>query len=198
MIAGHFGLAAGAKAVAPRVPLWALMLSTFLLDVFFIFFNAAGLEFITPVDPNRPTGYGSGLIHAYYTHSLVGALLIAAAAGLLANLRWGRRGGLLIAGVVFSHWVLDLLVHRPDLPILPGNAASLPLLGLGLWDYPVISGAIELVLVLGGAYLYYRTAALLPVPRGGDPASHRRKVWTASLVTGGLMVLLLVSDLVGL
>ena len=194
MIAGHYGLAAGVKSWAPRLPLWSLMLSTFLLDVVFIFLNAAGLEYITPADPALGNGYGNALIHAYYTHSLVGALLIAAIAGALAGRRWGRRGGITIAAVVFSHWILDLLVHRPDLPILPGNAGNLPLLGFGLWQVPLISALIELALVLGGAYLYYRSATGLPSAQG----SQRRRALTASGVTGALLLLLLASDLLGL
>ena len=197
MIAGHYGLAAGVKTWAPRLPLWALMLSTFLLDVVFIFLNVAGIEYITPADPAHPSGYGSGLIHAYYTHSLVGALAIAGLAGWLAGRRWGRRGGIAIAAVVFSHWVLDLVVHRPDLPLLPGNAGNLPLLGFGLWQAPVVSAAIELALVLGGAWLYYRSATRLPsAPNSGG--SQRRNVLAASGVTAGLLLLLLVSDFMGL
>ena len=119
MVAGHFGLAAGIKKIAPRLPLWSLLLATFFLDVVFIFFAASGLEKIIPVDPSNPNAYGGSVIHAYYTHSLIGALLISAIAGLFAGWRWGQRGGYVIAGVVFSHWILDLLVHRPDLPILP-------------------------------------------------------------------------------
>jgi membrane-bound metal-dependent hydrolase YbcI (DUF457 family) len=198
MIAGHYGLAAGVKAWAPRLPLWALMLSTFLLDVVFIFLNVAGIEYITPANPAQPNGYGSALIHAYYTHSLVGALLIAALAGWIASRSWGRRGGITIAAVVFSHWVLDLLVHRPDLPILPGNAGNLPLLGFGLWQVPVASALIELALVLGGALLYYRSATRLPVPADADRSSQRRRVLTASGVTAALLLLLLTSDLLGL
>src|SRR5215212_4455673 len=191
MIAGHYGLAAGVKSWAPRLPLWSLMLSTFLLDVVFIFLNAAGLEYITPADPALGNGYGNALIHAYYTHSLVGALLIAAAAGGLAGRRWGRRGGITIAAVVFSHWILDLLVHRPDLPILPGNPGNLPLLGFGLWRVPVVSMLVELALVLAGAYLYTRSALHLT-------SSPRRRALVASGVTTMLLVLLLVTDVLGI
>ena len=194
MIAGHYGLAAATKSYAPRLPLWSLMLSTFLLDVVFIFLNVAGLEYITPADPALGNSYGNALIHAYYTHSLIGALLIAAVAGALAGWRWGRRGGMIIAAVVFSHWVLDLLVHRPDLPILPGNAGNLPLLGFGLWQVPLISALAELALVLGGAYLYYRSATGLPSAQGNQ----RRRALTASGVTAALLLLLLVSDVLGL
>src|SRR5690242_6738588 len=118
MIAGHFGLAAGVKSQEPEVPLWALMLSTQLLDVLFVPLFLTGVETIQPV-PGVPS-YGGSIIHADYTHSLAGALGISLGAGLIANRFWGRRAGLVIGGVAFSHWMLDLLVHRADLPILPG------------------------------------------------------------------------------
>jgi hypothetical protein len=100
--------------------------------------------------------------------------------------------------VVFSHWLLDLLVHRPDLPILPGNAGNLPLLGFGLWEYPVVSAIIEFILIFAGAYLYYRSATQLPVPPGGNPTSQRRRVLTASIVTAVLLLLLHLTNLFGL
>ena len=197
MVAGHFGLAAGVKAWSPRLPLWALMLSTFWLDVIFIILYAMGIESLTQVDPAHPH-YGGALIHAYYTHSLVGALLIAAVTGWLASWLWGQRRGMVIAAVVVSHWILDLLVHRPDLPILPGNAGNLPLLGFGLWEFPVVSAILELALVLGGAYLYYRSAMQLPIPADSNQSRHRRQVLTASIVTAGLLLLLLLTDVLGL
>lgn len=197
MIAGHFGLAAGVKAKAPRLPLWALMLATFWLDVIFIILFPFGIESLTQVDPAHPA-YGGALIHAYYTHSLVGALLIAAVTGWLASYPWGQDGGLVIGAVVFSHWILDLIVHRPDLPILPGNAGNLPLLGFGLWEFPVVNAIVELALVLAGAYLYYRRAAALPVPANANLSDQRHRVLTASSVTAGLLLLLLLADVLGL
>jgi hypothetical protein len=197
MIAGHFGLATGVKAGAPRLPLWALLLSTFLLDWIFIILFAAGIESFAQIDPARPA-YGSALIRAYYTHSLVGALVIAAVAGLVAARFWGQRGGLVIGAVVFSHWILDLIVHRPDLPILPGNLGNLPLLGFGLWNYPAASAIVELALVLAGAYLYYRSATQLPAPPGADAGEHRRRALMASGVTTLLLLTLLAADVLAL
>jgi hypothetical protein len=197
MGAGHYGLAAGVKAWAPRLPLWALLLATYLLDVIFIFLFAAGVEGLEQIDPAHPA-YGGALIHAYYTHSLVGALLIAAVGGWLASRRWGQRGGMIIAMVVFSHWILDLIVHRPDLPILPGNLGDLPLIGLGLWEFPAGSAIAELALVVAGAFLYYRSARQLPVPPGQLPGEHRRRVMTASIVTTVLLLLILVADVLSL
>jgi len=195
MVAGHFGLAAGIKKIAPRLPLWSLLLASFFLDVVFIFFAAGGLEKIIPVDQANPNAYGGSLIHAYYTHSLVGALLISAIAGLFAGWRWGKRGGYVIAGVVFSHWILDLLVHRPDLPILPGNLGNLPLLGFGLWQYPAISAILELILVIGGTWFYYRAAMQAAEASANQ---EQRRALTSTIGVAVLLVLLLAANVLGL
>ncbi|HKP51746.1 MAG TPA: permease [Chloroflexia bacterium] len=158
MLAGHFGLAAVVKAREPQVPLWALMVSTQLLDIIFVVLYVAGIEKIVPVEGSNG-GYGQLIGRNFdYTHSLVGALIISLVAMVVAAIPWGRRNGLIIGAMVFSHWVLDLLVHRPDLAILPGNAGDLPRIGLGLWAIPWLTMAMELVLILAGAYLYYHAA----------------------------------------
>ncbi len=198
MVAGHFGFAAGVKSGVPSAPLWALMLATQWLDIVFVPLYLLGIETIDPVDPANPNAYGGGIIHAVYTHSLVGALVLALIAGGLAWGRWGRRVGAVIAAVVFSHWLLDLIVHRADLPILPGNAGGLPELGFGLWRYPVISALVELALVLIGAYLYHRRATALPATGRLTPAELHRRSLTATAVVTGLMVLCLAGTLVGL
>jgi hypothetical protein len=192
MTSGHFGFAAGVKSVAPKVPLWALMLGTYLLDIGFIVLVAAGLESFSPLDPAHPA-YGEIVIRAYYSHSLAGALLIAAVSGWLAVWKWGERAGFVIGAVVFSHWILDLIVHRPDLPILPGNLGGLPLLGFGLWRLPAVSAGVELALALGGAYLYYRIALTASAPVG-DKGARRIRPLVAAGVTGLLIVLLLIVD----
>lgn len=194
MVAGHFGLAVGIKKIAPRLPLWSLLVATFLLDVVFVFFAAGGLERINPVDPAHPNAYGGSLIEAYYTHSLVGALVISAAAGLLAGRFWGKRGGYVIAGLVFSHWILDLIVHRPDLPILPGNYGNLPLLGFGLWQYPVFSATVELALIVGGTWFYYGSA-MRAAAAGKD---QRRRAVTSTIAVTVLLLMLLVSNVLGI
>lgn len=89
--------------------------------------------------------------------------------------------GLAIALVVFSHSILDL-----------------PLLGFGLWQIPIVRAILELILVLAGNYLYYRTTPQLPIPPGTSSAAHRRHVLQASGVTAALLILLLASDLLGL
>lgn len=198
MVAGHFGLAAGVKSQAPSAPLWALMLATHWLDVVFVPLFLLGIETITPIDPANPNAYGGGVIHAVYTHSLVGAIVLSAIAAGLAFWRWGRTVGITVGLVAFSHWLLDRVVHFPDLPILPGNAGNLPLLGFGLWGLPTVSAFVELVLVLVGAYLYYRSATALPLGASMDPARQRRRVYTATGVVTGLMLLSFVTTVLGI
>jgi membrane-bound metal-dependent hydrolase YbcI (DUF457 family) len=186
MFAGHFGLAAAVKAKTPEVPLWALMLSTQLLDVIFVPLFVSGIETI------EGSGYGQGIIHADYTHSLLGALLIALFGGLVAWRAWGRKGGLVIGSVIFSHWILDLLMHHADMPLLPGNLGDLPVLGFGLWKYMTLSIIMEMLLIVVGAIMYYRSI----VPKTRD--KHRRfAIGTASLM-GVLLVLALLSDVLGI
>lgn len=157
MLAGHFGLAAAVKAREPQMPVWSLMLATQLLDVLFLVLYGLGLEGFRSATGGS-IGYGGAYIMADYSHSLVGALGISLVALIVASVAWGRRSGLIIGFMVFSHWLLDLLVHRADMPILPGNSGNLPRLGLSLWAIPWLSALVELCILLTGAYLYYHAA----------------------------------------
>jgi hypothetical protein len=179
MIVGHFGSAAAVKSRERQVPLWALMLATVWLDVLFVPLVAVGIERFDPV-PGTGGGYGNVIIHADYTHSLVGAVVIAALFGIVAAVPWGRRTGAVLGVVVFSHWLLDLVVHRADMPIVPGGIGGLPRVGLGLWQVPATSAAVELALVVAGSYLYWR-AAVQTARAAGDT-----RIGTAHLV-GGLL-----------
>jgi hypothetical protein len=72
----------------------------------------------------------------------------------------GPIGALVVAAAVFSHWVLDLLVHRPDLPLYDDTAK----VGLGLWNRPAVAFALEAALLFGGMWLYFRTAPTQRTP----------------------------------
>ncbi len=180
VIAGHFGLAAAVKSRERQVPLWALMLATVWLDVVFVPLLAAGVERLDPVE-GTGGGYGNNIITADYTHSLVGALVLSALFGLVAARPWGRRAGWVLAAVAFSHWVLDLVVHRADMPILPGNLGDLPRLGFGMWRFQAVTAVVELVLVVVGAYLYWQAAIQT------TEAADRSRVGLARLVSGLLL-----------
>jgi hypothetical protein len=189
MIAGHFGFAAGVKSRAPAVPLWSLMLASQWLDVVFVPLFVAGVERIDMVPGARAGAYGGGVIHADYTHSLVGAVVLAAVFGGAAALRYGRRGGAILGFVAFSHWLLDLPMHRADMPILPGARGGLPLLGFGLWRVPAAAAALELAFVLVGGALYWRAAHR--VAAGDAAATRRARLCGVSVFVAGALTLAL-------
>jgi membrane-bound metal-dependent hydrolase YbcI (DUF457 family) len=191
MFAGHFGLAAIVKAKQPTVPLWALMISTQLLDIIFVPLYVSGVETIETIG----NGHGKEiLIHANYTHSLFGALLIACLAGLLAWRIWGQRSGAVISATVFSHWILDLLVHRADLPIFPGNVGDLPLLGFGLWQWPAYTIILEAAIIVLGTILYFRSVLSRIKTSSSDYKKSLKMAIIAGTVMGVLLILSLITD----
>jgi len=89
-----------------------------------------------------------------WSHSLLGAIVIALIAGFIFRAlkpEIGKKGFWVVALLAFSHWPLDLLVHRPDLPLYPGGDY---LMGFSLWDYAWPSFIAE-VLLLGGAMMWW-------------------------------------------
>ncbi|MGC4092658.1 MAG: hypothetical protein QM756_33215 [Polyangiaceae bacterium] len=187
VIAGHFGLAAAVKGTARQTPLWALMLACQWLDVVFVPLFAAGVEGLEPVAGAKAGAYGGAVIHADYTHSLLGALVLSAVFGALFVRRYGKRSAVVLGAVAFSHWLLDLPLHRADMPLLPGGAGELPKLGFGLWQYPSASALLELVLVLGGAFIYWRAAR--DVAATNAPLQRRAVICGIGVMASCLLVL---------
>jgi len=183
MIAGHFGLAAAVKARRPNVPLYGLMLATAWLDIVFVPLLLTGAEGLSKAPDAQAAGYGAAFIHAWYTHSLLGALVLSAIFGAFFAPRYGRAAAVVVGAVAFSHWLLDLIVHRPDLPLLPANAFNLPLLGLGLWRYPLVSAGLELLIVLTGFGLYWQ-AAVAANRRAAKSVSLAHAIGGAALAAG--------------
>ena len=185
MIAGHFGFAAIVKSREKTAPLWGMMLATVWLDLVFTPLFLAHWETMQPVRP----GYGGMVIHADYTHSLLGMLVLSAVLGAMFLPGFGGRVSVVVGLVSASHWVLDLLVHRPDLPLLPANLGNLPRLGFGLWNYPRAAAAAELLLVAAGAVAYWRAAVQVSAQAG---KGQRLAALPAGLIAVfGLLVLFL-------
>jgi hypothetical protein len=92
-----------------------------------------------------------------------------------------------LALVSFSHWVLDAVVHRADMPLLPANALGLPRIGLGLWRFPVAAAGVELLLVVAGSVLYWRAALSTGARRQANLAG--AVVLASGLLTLGLNLL---------
>jgi hypothetical protein len=164
VLAGHYSAAFLAKAAAPRTPLWLLALAVQLVDVGFAVFVLLGVERMS-LDPSLPSN-PLVLEHMPYTHSLLGTLVCAVFAGVATRSWLGdTAAGWAVAVAVTSHWLLDVIVHRPDMTLLGGP----PKLGLGIWNHPAPALALELGLLLGSALACLRTGAI--------PASRRRGVF---------------------
>ncbi|MDP1874349.1 hypothetical protein [Phenylobacterium sp.] len=154
MFVGHYAAAIAAKAIEPRGPLWVYVLAAQLVDVAWGALIITGVERVS-VDPDLP---GSALVleHMPYTHSLPAAAAWSVLGGLAARLvlRLPWAAAMMVGAVVFSHWLLDFLVHRPDLALWFGG----PKVGLGLWDYPVPEQAVEigLIAMAGAAWAWSR------------------------------------------
>jgi len=160
---GHYGAAFAIKRVDPSIPLWVLFLAVQLLDVFWAPFILLGIEKVRIV-PGITASNPLDLYYMPYTHSLLAAVLWSAGGavvyGLVTRTPLARQTAFWIAVAIFSHWVFDLVVHRPDLPLYDNTAK----VGLGLWNLPGPAFALEATLLFGGMWLYLGRAPVRRVP----------------------------------
>lgn len=179
MFIGHYGPALAARAIFRSPSLWAGFVAVQLVDIGFFslaYFDVEkwrlnpSIAGIMPVD----------LYYMPFTHSLLGSAVWALAAGALAYVLapGGRRrlAAAVISSLVFSHWLLDLVVHRHDLGLVDNEPEKL---GFGLWDYPFLEMPLELALLFAGLWVYVRST------RARD-AWGRRLVWAVPI---GLLIL---------
>lgn len=151
MFIGHFALGLAAKKAEPRVSLGLYFLAGQFLDLLWPTLLLLGVERVEiATDPAAPVPLN--FVHYPVSHSLVMATVWGIVVGGLYWLaRKDRRGAMIIGLLVLSHWVLDLLVHIPDLPLYPGGG---PLLGFGLWRYKMLTFVLETGLYAGAVYVY--------------------------------------------
>ena len=155
MFIGHYGVSFAAKAADRRLPLWLLFVAVQWLDVAWSGLVMLHVEKLRIV-PGFTEASPLDLYYMPYTHGLIGALALSSAFGaVVALFRRDRRATAtaVVAGAVFSHWLLDLVVHVPDLPIV-GDTMKV---GFGLWRHVWISLPLELAILVAGAALYART-----------------------------------------
>lgn len=165
MLLGHYAVAFAAKRYAPRTSLGTLILAAQLLDLVFPLLLLAGWERVHIV-PGLTAVSALDFEHYPYSHSLAAACLWAAVmgGGYLLFRRYPV-GAAVIAIAIVSHWVLDAIVHRQDLPLAPGAAFKV---GFGAWNSIVATLFIESVLLAIGLAIYARTTQ--PRERAGTRA----------------------------
>lgn len=153
MFIGHFAPAFVAAAIGPQRPrLGTLFVAAQLVDWGFFTLALVGVERLR-VDSDASVMVPLDLYHMPYTHSLIGTGIWALAClAVVAILNRQLMAGVFAGAVVLSHWLLDWVVHVPDLT-LDGEP---PKFGLGLWDYPWAAIPLELGLTLGAFVFYLR------------------------------------------
>jgi len=152
MFIGHFGVALAAKRLAPRTSLGLLVFAAEFLDLLWPIFLLLGFEHVRVV-PGITKVQPFDFYDYPFSHSLTMVLRWSLAVGLLYYIvRRSARGAWLLGALVTSHWVLDFVSHRPDLPLWPGG----PKVGLGLWNSWPGSIGVESLLFLAGVWLYLR------------------------------------------
>ena len=153
MFIGHFGVGFGAKAAAPKVSLGSLFLAAQFIDLLWPTFLLLGIEQVR-IDPTATKV--TPLDFEYYpiSHSLLAVLGWTVLVGVAYQLlRHYRRGAVVLGLAVVSHWLLDAIVHRSDLPLYPGSAY---LVGFNLWSSLSATLAIELLIFFLGVWMYLR------------------------------------------
>lgn len=153
MFLGHFAVGLGAKSLAPRVSLGALFLAVQWVDLLWPTLLLAGLERVE-IRPGITTVTPLDFVYYPITHSLLMAFVWALVlGGGYWLLRRYPAGAWVMGAGVISHWLLDLVVHRPDLPLAFGESTRL---GLGLWNSLPGTIAVEGLLFVAGIWLYLR------------------------------------------
>lgn len=153
MLIGHYAAAFGAKKAAPLVSLGWLVAAAILLDMIWPLLLLSGHEQVV-LAPGKTAFTPLDFVSYPWSHSLaMSAVWGALFGGLYFAWKKDGRGALVLGALVVSHWVLDFLTHRPDLPLLPDDGIKL---GLGLWNWVAGTLAVELALFAGGVFLYAR------------------------------------------
>jgi hypothetical protein len=152
---GHIAVSFAGRRAAPSASLGTWILSTQLVDLIWPVFLLMGLEHVR-IEPGATAFTPLDFYDYPLTHSLIAGIGWAV---LFAGVRVARGSraatALLLAAGVVSHWALDVISHRPDVPVMPNG----PYLGLGLWNSIPATLIVELSMFAGGLWLYVTSGA---------------------------------------
>ena len=206
MFIGHFALGFAAKKVTPGTALPTLFAAAVFADVLWPIFLALGIEQVV-IDPGNTVMTPLDFVSYPWSHSFIMLMIWGAIFGGVYFARTkDARGAVILAALVESHWILDFITHRPDMPIYPGG----PKFGLGLWNSPQLTRAIEVVMFAVGVLIYARAtrardgqgkwglvflvllflAAYAADALAGAPPPSVQVIWISALVATALTLLL--------
>lgn len=174
MFIGHFALGLAAKRATPRLSLAVLFAAALLADILWPILVAAGIEQVR-IDPGNTVVTPLDFVSYPYSHSLALLIVWGIVFAWLVARRSGREAFVLVAALVVSHWVLDYVTHRPDMPLYPGG----PKLGVGLWNSRIGTIACEVPMYLAGLWIY------LSATRPRDAIGR----WGFAVLAGALLLL---------
>ncbi|RPI18862.1 MAG: hypothetical protein EHM58_03775 [Ignavibacteriae bacterium] len=150
MFIGHFGAGLAGKKPAPQVSLGTLFLASQWLDLLWPLLLLFGIEHVV-INPGDTIMTPLNFSDYPYSHSLIFVLAWSIIiGGIYFFIKRNVKNSLIVGLLVLSHWVLDLFVHRPDLPLLTSG----PNVGFGLWNSPVIAIILESVIFILGVWFY--------------------------------------------
>ncbi len=205
MFIGHFAVGMAGKRVAPKVSLPVLFVAAQFADILWPFLVATGVETVR-IAPGDTKFTPLEFVSYPWSHSLLMLIVWGIVLGIGYRAYTGDgRGGFVIGALVVSHWVLDWISHRADMPLYPGGAKY----GLGLWNNPTATMAVEIVMfAIGvaiyegttkgkdkkGQYAFWLMVFLLllayTASSGGPPPPSVKVLWMVSIVGIGLGLLL--------
>jgi membrane-bound metal-dependent hydrolase YbcI (DUF457 family) len=153
MFIGHFAVGFALKRFAPQTNLGWLIAAVCFVDILWPFFLLAGLETVE-IDPGNTAFTPLNFVSYPFTHSLWMGMVWAITFGGIYFVFSNYRMGAIAVGIgVVSHWFLDAIVHRPDLPLYPGGEKF----GLGLWNSVPATLVLETAMFAAGVFIYLKT-----------------------------------------
>jgi hypothetical protein len=153
MFIGHFGAGLAAKRIDNRLSLGTLFLAGQFIDLIWPIFLLLGLERVA-LDPGNTAFTPLDFVAYPYSHSFVAVLGWSCLFGLAHFIiRKNVRSSLVLGSLVMSHWILDLITHRPDLPLFLSGDFKV---GFGLWNSVFLTIVLEGAIFLLGTFLYLK------------------------------------------
>ncbi len=153
MFLGHFGVGFAAKKIDSRPSLGTLFMASQCIDLLWPVFLLLGLEKVK-IDPGNTALTPLDFVYYPFSHGLMSVLVWSVLfGGVYYVIKRNLKGSLLTGSLVTSHWLLDLVVHGPDLPLVPWSEYKA---GFGLWNSVIFTLIVEILIFIAGAAVYMR------------------------------------------